>query len=127
MRRTKTIWFFVCAALGTACGVAMAASLSSCTIFSGVVFTPKDGGEDAAELCDVMAALHCNNNDYGPGSKCIFGTDNLAWCATGNNCNIAQSCTGNVLDYCGNDGLRFTIDCAEQGHTCGLDSMTGNL
>jgi hypothetical protein len=46
---------------------------------------------------------------------------------TGDNCAIPQSCTGTVLDYCGSDGLRFTIECAAQGHTCGLDAMSGNL
>jgi hypothetical protein len=95
-----------------------------------------DAGPDASDRCDDNGAtvircngriaLHCGNPYYGQGSTCLTGDEpGSYWCSTGENCTISASCLGSVLDYCGTDTLRNSINCAAIGTACAFDTDAG--
>lgn len=71
----------------------------------------------------VPDALHCSTAYFGPGSSCLEDMQGQFWCATGTDCTGGDSCVGSLLSYCGLD-LRFGINCAAIGNTCGNDPAT---
>lgn len=68
--------------------------------------------------------LHCNTPYFGSNAKCLPGTDGSKWCVAADNCNSASSsCESTLFVYC-SIGLKFQVDCASVGTTCGVDPMT---
>lgn len=77
------------------------------------------------QRCSGTNALHCDNAYFESGAKCMKGLDGTFWCATGANCVQATTCVGSNLEYCGSGTeLRFGINCAAVGNTCGIDPKT---
>lgn len=70
----------------------------------------------------VPDVLHCSTAYFGPGSSCLQDTEGQFWCATGTTCSGGDSCVGSLLSYCGGD-LRFGINCAAIGNSCGTDPV----
>lgn len=95
------------------------------------------GGGGAAEVfcsadgtdvvhCDSQYILHCDTPFFIPGTTCLNGADGTLWCSSGADCVGAEACTGTVLEYCGSPSdLRFSVNCAAVGTTCGLDPDLG--
>ena len=73
-------------------------------------------------------ALNCNSAYYAPGSHCVADTDGTRWCALGDNCMVALSCIGSLLDYCGGPDAwtHESINCAYNGRSCGVDPDSGS-
>lgn len=84
-----------------------------------------DSGLDVIH-CDTFYAIHCNTPFFTPGTQCLEGADGSLWCSSGQNCVGSDSCAGTVLEYCGGTTeLRFSVNCAAVGTTCGLDTDLG--
>ncbi|HEY2365526.1 MAG TPA: hypothetical protein VGH87_04030 [Polyangiaceae bacterium] len=97
---------------------------------------PRCAGKDAGKLgscgddggsiyfCGASPGLvHCNNAFFTAGSSCMYDDAGAPWCTT-LPCG-AQQCLGDMLTYCGTDGLQFSQNCAMGGFTCGLDAKEG--
>jgi hypothetical protein len=77
------------------------------------------------QRCSGGNALHCGSAYFEGGAKCLTGADGTSWCATGTMCTQATTCAGSNLEYCGSGTqLRFGINCAAVGNTCGIDPKT---
>ena len=97
---------------------------------------PRCNGKDAGKLgscgddggsiyfCGANPGLlHCANAFFSAGSTCMYDDAGAPWCTT-LPCG-AQQCLGDMLSYCGTDGLQFSQNCAMGGFTCGFDSKEG--
>lgn len=88
------------------------------------VFCSADGTD--VVHCDTQYILHCDTPFFTPGTSCLEGADGTLWCSSAQNCVGAEACTGTVLEYCGSPSdLRFSVNCAAVGTTCGLDPQLG--
>jgi hypothetical protein len=64
--------------------------------------------------------VHCGNAYFAAGSTCLYDDAGTPFC-TSLPCG-SQQCVGDLLSYCGVDGLQYSQNCAMGGFTCGLDS-----
>lgn len=130
--------------------LACVAKSSTCTEAGGCVLqellepgdprcTPIDAGPDGSVLPPIQCTdndtavlrcmggvpdvLHCSTAYFGPGSSCLKDTNGAFWCATSTECSGGDSCVGSLLSYCGSGGLRFGINCAAIGNSCGTDPV----
>jgi hypothetical protein len=84
-------------------------------------------GDDGGSLyfCNANPGiLHCGNSYFQAGSTCLYDDAGAPWCNT-LPCS-GQQCLGDMLGYCGTDGLQYSQNCGMGGFTCGLDSKSGN-
>lgn len=83
-------------------------------------------GDDGGSLyfCGVSPAIvHCGNSYFAAGSSCLYDDAGSPWC---NRLPCAgQQCNGDMLDYCGTDGLQYSENCALGGFACGFDTTEG--
>lgn len=131
--RTSQAETLACVAAAPTCGEAakclsqeiMAADDPRC------VGQPVDAGDRcspdglAVIRCQYLDVLNCQTARYGPGSKCLKGTDGRYWCGVDRNCPPLDTCQGSLLDYCGTSGVHASINCASAGYTCGMDPDSG--
>jgi hypothetical protein len=127
----------------TAAILQCAAQATSCTAAAGCMWDEvintndprcvgKDGGQGgqcgddggSVYFCNSNPGIvHCGNAYFAAGSSCLYDDAGLPWCnrlpCSG------QQCLGDMLDYCGTDGMQYSENCALGGFTCGYDSTLG--
>lgn len=79
----------------------------------------EDGG--AVLGCSAGSVIHCTSGRFTPGTSCLPGNTGEVTCALAPDCVGATSCAGPILSYCGINGLKFSMNCAYSGYTCGFD------
>ncbi len=81
-----------------------------------------DGG--AVYFCNSNPGIiRCANTYFTAGSTCLYDDAGSPWCTT-KPC-AGQTCLGDMLSYCGVDGLQYSQNCAMGGFTCGFDTTEG--
>ena len=81
-----------------------------------------DGG--SVYFCTANPSIvHCNNAYFASGSTCLYDDAGSPWCNT-LPC-TGQQCLGDLLSYCGTDGVQYSQNCALGGFTCGFDTKEG--
>jgi len=81
-----------------------------------------DGG--SVYYCNSNPAIvHCGNSYFAAGTTCQYDDAGTPFCSQ-LPC-ASQTCLGDMLEFCGNDGLEFSQNCAMGGFTCGFDTTEG--
>jgi len=122
-----------CIAKATSCTAASACLWQEQILSTDPRCVGKDAGKNGAcgddggsvYFCGTPTGsiVHCNNAFFTSGSTCLYDDAGLPWCVT-LPCG-AQQCLGDMLSYCGNDGLQYSQNCGMGGMTCGFDTKEG--
>jgi hypothetical protein len=124
----------------TAAVLECAANATTCNAADGCMWDevidvgdPRCTGKDAGKVgscgddggsvyyCNSNPGIvHCSNSYFVAGSTCLYDDAGSPACST-KPCN-GETCLGDTLSFCGNDGLQYSQNCAMGGFTCGLDS-----